>query len=282
MISYFQAIILGALQGATELFPISSLGHSILLPYVLGWQVGQGSNYFLIFIVATHLATSLVLFGFFFSDWKKIFIGIFRSLKNRRIEETDTYAKIGWLLVLATIPAGILGLLFEEKIKLLFGSPRLVALFLLLNGIMLFGAEILRKKSKHSLEHSDTEIAHLSWGQSFKIGTAQALALIPGFSRTGATLGGGLMAGLSHRDAARFSFLLATPIIFAASVLKLPELIGKENYAVGPILVGSMVSALAAYISVKYLTRYFKSNTLKSFAIYCVVVGLSLSILFTL
>jgi len=273
---------MGALQGITELFPISSLGHSVILPALLGWHIDQSSNFFLIFLVATHLATATVLFGFFFKDWMLIFKGIVRSLKMRSIDPADAYAKLGWLIVVASIPAGILGLLLEEKLKALFASPRAVAIFLLLNGLLLYGAELLRrKKPKSHGAHTDAEMAKISWGQGVKIGIAQCLALIPGFSRTGSTIGGGLAVGLNHENAARFSFLLATPIIFAASVLKLPELLVSGTPSIiGPILAGSITAGIAAYFSVRFLTRYFKSKNLSPFAIYCVGIGAFASLIF--
>jgi len=275
MITYFQAIIIGGLQGLTELFPVSSLGHSVILPPLLGWNINQNANFYLIFLVATHLATSLVLFGFFFKDWMKIFQGLGRSLKNRVIDQADTYAKLGWLIIVATIPAGLLGLLLQEKLKLLFGSPLSVSIFLFLNGLVLALADMLRRRSKRdTAQNADVRAASLTWFQAIGIGFSQALALIPGFSRTGSTLGGGLLAGLDHEASARFSFLLATPIIFAAAMLKLPELLATgENYPLGPVLIGSLVSALAAYFSVKFLTKYFKSNSLRPFAAYCLIIG---------
>jgi undecaprenyl-diphosphatase len=281
-------MILGILQGATELFPISSLGHSVLLPSLLGWHIDQKNPYFLIFLVATHLATSLVLFGFFFKEWMLIIKGLFTSLKNRKIEVTNGYEKLGWLLIVSTIPAGILGLLFQDKLQTLFASPRTVAIFLILNGLVLFGAESLKRKSEEkpgqSAVASTATIARISWSQGIKIGFAQALALIPGFSRTGATLGGGLLVGLDHADAARFSFLLATPIIFAAAVLKLPELTTSAAYSnagyLGPLLVGSLASAIAAYMSVRFLTTYFQTKTLRPFALYCLLAGIGASVFF--
>jgi undecaprenyl-diphosphatase len=279
MITYLQAVILGAVQGIAELFPVSSLGHSILIPALFHWNISQNSEYFLVFLVMTHLATALVLIGFFWDDWVKIITGIFRSLKTRTISKTDTYARLGWLLVVGTIPAGILGLLFQDSIKSLLSSPRLVALFLIANGIMLYAVERLtrttNRKTPNGSEASDTVIAKTSWANTIKIGFAQCLALIPGFSRTGASLGGGLSFGLNHKDAARFAFLLATPIILAASVLKLPELFG-NHFPLGPIFVGFIVSGIGAYLSVKFLTNYFKTKTLMPFAAYCVIVGVIL------
>lgn len=282
MLTYLQAIIFGLLQGVTELFPISSLGHSVILPSLLGWHLDQNAPFFLTFLVATHTATALVLFFYFFADWKRILSSILRSLKEREIKESDADAKLGWLLVVATIPAGILGILFEAPLQKLFANPQLVALMLFFNGLMLFGAEMLRQNRKVTKSaHSNERIAKLTWFQAIKIGLLQSIALIPGFSRTGATLTGGLLMGLSHDDGARFAFLLATPIIGAASVLKLPELAGKqENVVLGPVLVGTLAAGIAAYFSVKFLTKYFETKTLTPFAVYCTAAGLLLSLFF--
>ena len=274
MLSLIQAIILGGLQGLTELFPISSLGHTVILPSLLGWNIDQSNPLFLSFVIATHLATALVLFGFFWSDWVKIIKGFFRSLFSFTISAGDTYAKVAWLLVIGTIPAGFIGLVFQTKLQTLFASPRIAALFLLLNGFLLFGAELLRRRRINHTTQSDSAIAHLTWMQSFKVGIMQCLALIPGFSRTGSTLAGGLLEGLSHENAARFSFLLATPILFAAAILKLPKvLVTATSGSLSILAVGALCAALAAYLSVRFLSRYFKTKTLVPFALYCVVAG---------
>ena len=281
--SYFHAILLGLIQGLTELFPISSLGHSVLLPHVLGWNINENSNYFLIFLVATHLATSIILFIFYRKDWAKIFSGMFSSLKQREITNENTYGKLGWLLVVGTIPAGILGLLFEDKLKSLFATPITVSIFLILNGILLLSVESIRKRKINSQKESVHTISKITWFQTIKIGLWQSLALLPGFSRTGATLGGSLTEGLDYSDAAHFSFLLATPIIFAAAVLKLPELAGQYSAGdISTILVGSICAAIAGYISVSFLSKYFKTKTLKPFGYYCVLVGVLCLLFFTL
>jgi len=283
LLSIFQALVLGLLQGFSELFPISSLGHSVILPNLLGWNINQKDPFFLTFLVFTHLATSLVLLGFFWQDWKRIISGIFRSLLSREIKSSDHDAKLGWLLVIATVPAGVLGLLFEDFFKTFFAVPKYAAFFLALNGLLLFGAEILRKRQKEqtSVERSDERIAKLSFIKALKVGMIQPIALLPGFSRTGATIAGGLFVGLSHEDAARFSFLLATPIIGAAALLKLPELIFTNNQNIGlPIVVGGFASAFSAYFSIKFLVRYFQFNTLLPFAIYCLVFGLGVFLYF--
>ncbi len=282
MLSLGQAMILGTVQGVTELFPISSLGHSIILPKLLGWNIRQDDSFFLIFLVATHAATATVLFIYFWRDWKQIILGIIRSFAQRQIKEGDTYAKLGWLLIIATIPAGILGLLFEDFFKKLFASPQLVAFVLILNGLLLYMAEILRRNKQNQTEKdSDQRLAKIKWVDTLKVGVLQAIALIPGFSRTGATITGGLTVGLSHEDAARFSFLLATPIIGAAAFLKLPELATQTGRsAIIPCLVGAIFAGVFAYISVKFLTKYFETKTLTPFALYCVIIGVLTSLLY--
>jgi undecaprenyl-diphosphatase len=282
-ISYAQAIVLGLLQGAAELFPVSSLGHSVIVPKLLGWDIHQSDDYFLTFLVATHLATAIVLLGFFWSDWVRIVKGLGRSVRDREIAG-DPDAQLGWLIVVATIPAGLLGLAFEHALRSVFASPTAAAAFLFCNGLMLFGAEHLRKAApvRVGAEYSDERISReLSMGEAVGVGAAQAIALLPGFSRSGAAMSGGLLAGLSNEDAARFAFLLATPVIGAAAVLKLPELFGPEGNGVrGPALVGALCAALTAYLSVRFLVRYFETNRLTPFAIYCTIAGaLSLIVL---
>ena len=272
-ISYFQAAVLGLLQGVAELFPISSLGHSVILPSLFGWNIHQNAPYFLTFLVALHLATALVLLGFFWQDWVRIVKGLGRSLRDREVADPD--AKLGWLLVLGTIPVGIIGLLLQDYLRKLFASAEYASIFLALNGLMLYGAEQLRRRAPVVAEDDDERIAKtVGWWQAFTVGAAQTIALIPGFSRSGAAMGGGLLVGLSHKDAARFAFLLATPVILAAAVLKLPELAGSQGNGVrGQALVGALCSALTAYLSVRFLMRFFETNTLVPFAVYCLVAG---------
>jgi undecaprenyl-diphosphatase len=281
-ISYFQAAMLGLLQGVSELFPVSSLGHSVILPRLVGWHIHQNDKFFITFLVATHLATAIVLLLFFWRDWVRIVKGLGRSLRDRGIAPDDADAKLGWLLVVGTIPAGLLGLLLEHKLRSVFASAQSAAIFLCLNGFLLYGAELLRRRAPVVEEEDDTRIARtVSWRDTALIGTAQALALIPGLSRSGATMGGGLLVGLSHKDAARFAFLLATPIIGAAAVLKLPELAGPTGNGVrGPALVGALCSAFTAYLAVRFLMRYFERNTLTPFAIYCFLAGGAAAIYF--
>ncbi len=289
MISYFQAIILGLLQGFSELFPISSLGHSVILPRLVGWDIRQNDEFFITFLVATHLATALVLLGFFWRDWVRIIKGLGRSLRDRGIAPDDRDAKLGWLLIVGTIPVGILGLLLEHPLRDVFASAQSASIFLALNGLLLYGAERLRRRASSAVAVSavvagepDARIAEkLTFKSAVFVGTAQALALIPGISRSGATMGAGLLAGLSNEDAARYSFLLATPIIGAAAVLKLPDLFGATGDGLrGQALVGALCSAVTAYIAVKFLMRFFETNKLTPFALYCGLAGVAASIYF--
>ena len=272
MLSYSQAAILGLIQGITEAFPISSLGHTVILPPLLGWHVDQASPQFVGFVVLTHLATALVLFGFFWKDWMNIIRGVLRSLYQREISEKDTYAKLGWLIIVSTVPVGVLGLLFEQPLTQLFADTHLVAGVLVLNGVILYVAEKLRIKAPEG-KGNDALIARLSWKQAVSIGCAQCFALIPGFSRTGLTMTGSLIHGLSHENAARYAFLLATPVIFAAAVLKVPDVFVGSGTVAGQSLFGALCSAIAAYISIRFLIKYFESKTLTPFAVYCVVAG---------
>lgn len=289
MISYFQAIILGLLQGFSELFPISSLGHSVILPRLVGWDIRQNDEFFITFLVATHLATALVLLGFFWRDWVRIIKGLGRSLRDRGIAPDDRDAKLGWLLIVGTIPVGILGLLLEHPLRDVFASAQSASIFLAINGLLLYGAERLRRRAPSAVAVSavasgepDARIAEkLTFKSAVFVGTAQALALIPGISRSGATMGAGLLAGLSNEDAARYSFLLATPIIGAAAVLKLPDLFGATGDGLrGQALVGALCSAVTAYIAVKFLMRFFETNKLTPFALYCGLAGVAASIYF--
>ena len=279
MLTYSQAFILGLVQGLTELFPISSLGHSVLIPALLQWQLDEHAQFFVVFLVATHLATALVLLAFFWKDWMKVIHGFFKLAEGlivrRKLETHDTYARLSWLLILATVPAGLLGLIFQKKIEGLFAVPKLVAIVLILNGLMLYGVELIKKsrmRFANLRNPGDAAIVKISGFAAFGAGTMQALALIPGFSRTGASLTGGLLAGLDHESSARFSFLLATPIIFAAAILKLPVLL-HADFPILPILFGALVSAIAAFFTLKFLVQYFKTNTLVPFAWYCIIVG---------
>ena len=281
-ISYFQGIVLGLIQGVAEPFPISSLGHAVIFPKLVGWNIHQNDKFFLTFLVATHFATAIVLFLIFWQDWKRILSGLFRSIAQREIRGSDE--RLAWLLVVGTIPAGILGLLFEHALRKAFASPGLAAAFLTVNGVLLLAFEHLRKRAPRPgdyLGDTDARLSELTWRQAVAVGTSQAAALIPGISRSGVTMGGGVLVGLSNEDAARYAFLLATPIIGAAAALKLPDLFGADGKGVrGPALVGALCAAVTTYLAVKFLLRFFETNRLTPFGIYCIAAGLICTVIF--
>ncbi|WAL64790.1 undecaprenyl-diphosphate phosphatase [Amycolatopsis cynarae] len=302
-VTYFEAIVVGALQGVSELFPVSSLGHSILLPAWFGgsWandlSMGKDSPYLAV-LVAMHVATAIALVVFFWQDWVRILRGLWTSIRDREVADSDQ--RLAWLLILATIPVGVAGLLLEKALRDFLGKPVPTAIFLTLNGAVLyaverfgraraakpavpaaaeqtidFSAEVTMPMRAISVEEmSDHRLAKLGIGEAMLIGAAQILALFPGISRSGITMVAGLRRGLDHEDSARFAFLLATPVILAAGVLKMPSLFAADNRAsLGPAVVGSLVAGVAAYIAVRFLTSYFESRTLTPFAIYCVLAG---------
>lgn len=285
MLTYLQAIVLGILQGVTELFPVSSLGHSVILPQLLGWTdvvaaQSAAESYFLAFLVGLHVATALALLIFYRETWARIIRGLLLSIRVGRIQTPD--GRLGWLLILATIPAGIAGLLLEHNLRVVFATPLAAAIFLAINGlILLFGewarrrAEVRRPMGDQALGPTgERSIGSLEFREAGTIGLAQSFALLPGISRSGITMVTGLTRGLDHEDSARFSFLLATPIILAAGLYKLPDLLGPNGDGVRPqILVGSLAAFIAAYLSVRFLTRYFTTRTLLPFAVYCLVAG---------
>ncbi len=283
--SYFQAIILGLLQGVSELFPVSSLGHSVIVPQLLGWNdvvaaQSASESYFLAFLVGLHVATATALALFYWRDWVRIIRAILGSLQSRRVEGPD--ARLGWLLVVATIPAGLMGLLFEHAFRTVFAKPLLAAAFLFVNGLLLLAGEWLRRRAEvralavaHGLNPEGARrLDTLEYREAGIVGVFQIGALLAGISRSGITMVAGLARGLDHEDAARFSFLLATPIIMAAGVYKLPDLLGPNGHGViGQVLAGSVAAGIAAYLSVRFLTRYFTTRTLTPFAIYCLAAG---------
>ncbi len=283
LISYPRAIILGLLQGVSELFPISSLGHAVILPRIFGWDIHQNDKYFLAFLVATHLATAIVLLGFFWRDWVRIVKGLGRSLARSR-HRPRGHGREARLAARGRDDPGRnpRACSCRTSCARVFASAPSAAAFLIANGVLLSVAELLRRRAPETEGDDDARIARqVGWPQSFLVGAAQALALIPGFSRSGASMGGGLLVGLSNRDAARFAFLLATPIIGAAAVLKLPELFGSEGNGVrGPALAGALCAAVTAYLAVRFLMRYFETRTLVPFAVYCFAAGIAATIYF--
>ncbi|AEK57303.1 MULTISPECIES: undecaprenyl-diphosphate phosphatase [Acidithiobacillus] len=268
MAHHFYLLILAALQGVTELFPISSLGHSILVPALFRWPIDRDADWFLPFIVVLHLGTVAALLTFFWRDWVRLIGGFLRA----RGRPSNPESRLLWLLVLASIPAGLLGLALAHKIKALFGGFGFAAVALMLNGMMLIWGDRLRSRNpSHNL---DT----LSWRRALIIGFAQALALIPGFSRSGATLVAGIGTGLDYENSARFSFLLATPIIAAAGLLEVPKLFHAQlpGGFLQLIFAAGVLSGLFAWLSVWFLMRYFHSHEIKAlrpFGFYCVGFG---------
>jgi undecaprenyl-diphosphatase len=291
-VTFFQAIVLGLLQGVTELFPVSSLGHSVILPAFLGWTdvvaaQDASESYFLAFLVGLHVATALALAWYFRDEWRRIIGALFDSIRRRTIDTPD--ARLGWLLIVATIPAGLLGLVFEHQLRVIFAKPLLAGVLLFINGLILLAGERLRRRSslpqvrplrmgppvRDPDRDGRRELNSLEFREAGAIGVSQVFALLAGISRSGITMVAGLVRGLDHEDAARFSFLLATPIILAAGVYKLPDLLGPNGEGVrGQVLVGSLAAAIAAYVSVRFLSRYFTTRTLTPFAIYCLIAGI--------
>jgi len=284
-ISYFQAIVLGFLQGVTELFPISSLGHTVLFPTLFGWNAlvdaqSQSESFWLAFVVMLHVGSALGLLFYYRRDWVEIISAFLRTLPKRRVD--DPNERLAWLIIAASIPAGIIGLALEHQLRTLTAKPEVAAVFLVVNGLILFAAERFRRRAEvrelaireGAKPDGARELDTLEVREALVIGVAQSTALVAGISRDGVTMGAGLARGLDHSDSARFAFLLATPIILAAGVVKLPDLLGHLGDGVrGQALVAAAVAAVTAVFTVRFLVGYFKTRTLIPFAIYCVVFG---------
>ncbi len=281
-LSYFQAIVLGFLQGVTELFPISSLGHTVLFPTLFGWNKlvdaqSQSESFWLAFVVMLHVGSALGLLAYYWREWVKIIKAFFATLPKRRAE-TGT-ERLAWLIIVATIPAGIVGLAFEHALRTLTAKPEAAAIFLTVNGFLLLAAERFRRRAagrelaarEGAKPDGARALDSLEYREAAVVGVAQSTALIAGISRDGVTMGAGLARGLDHSDSARFAFLLATPVILAAGVVKLPDLLG--NGVRGQALVACAVAAVTALFTVAFLVRYFKTQTLVPFAIYCLLFG---------
>ncbi len=270
-----QAVWMALLQGATELFPISSLGHAVIVPAVLGWKIDQRAPGFLPFLVVLHLGTAAALLLYFWRDWfglAKAALGFgprHEILENRRL--------LG-LIAVATVPAAILGFAAERMLQQLFADPTLAALFLMVNGAVLFASERMKRRGSHAL-------SALTWRGALAIGLSQSFALIPGISRSGMTMVGGVLAGLHHKDAARFSFLIATPIIGGAGVLEVPKLLTHPNSNFGYTMwLAGLIAAVTAYVSTAFLMHYFRGHdfdALDPFAYYCLGAG-ALSVIWLL
>jgi undecaprenyl-diphosphatase len=331
-LTYLEAAVVGLIQGVSELFPVSSLGHNVLIPALIGGSWGSDLNVsakespYLAFIVGLHVATAIALLIYFWRDWVRIIGGFFTSFgqftrpaagtSRWHLQSADQ--RLAWMIILATIPVGLVGLKFEHAFRVLFGVPIRAAIFLVVNGVILLLGERFRRRSsvaadqriaaerelalstagragaavaggggRHASGHqavrnqevaealeSDRRLSTIGYVEAVIIGSAQILALLAGISRSGVTMVAGLLRGLSHEDAARFAFLLATPVILAAGVLKIGDLIQKGHGIYGQILVASLLSGIGAYVSVRFLVKYFQTRTLTPFGIYCIVFGL--------
>jgi undecaprenyl-diphosphatase len=256
-------IFLSVLQGVTELFPVSSLGHTLLVPALFGMHIDKHAPQLLPFLVALHLGTAFALLWYFRARWVALIGGFFASLSGRRNDE----GHMMWALIIGTIPAGLVGLVLEKRLERIFHDLRIVAIALIVNGILLWFGDRLQRAREHRAPEK------LTFKQAFLVGLAQIGALIPGFSRSGLTMIAGTGAGLTAEKAAEFSFLLGTPIIFAAGILELPKLFHAPGQLADALL-GGVLTAIAAYLSVRFLMRYFEGRgRLASFGVYCVIAG---------
>ena len=326
-LTYLEAGVVGLVQGISEMFPVSSLGHNVLIPALIGgsWakdlNVAAPESPYLAFIVGLHVATAIALVIYFWRDWVRIVGGFFSSLRQRRVQTADQ--RMAWLIILATIPVGLAGLAFEHAFRVIFGKPVLAAVFLAVNGVILIAGERYRTRASLAADaalreararaaapatpaqplhpvpaaapgglpadparyarddpdgavQADRRLAAMGYPQALVIGSAQMLALLAGISRDGVAMVAGMARGLSREDAARFAFLLATPVILAAGVLKVPDLAGPLGAGIrGQILFGSVLSGVGAYLSVRFLLRYLRTRTLTPFGVYCLIVGLA-------
>ena len=289
-ISYFQAIVLGLLQGVTELFPISSLGHTVLFPTLFGWNKlvdaqSQSESFWLAFVVMLHVGSALGLLAYYWRDWVQIVKAFFHTLSTRRVETPNE--RLAWLIIVASIPAGVIGLALEHPLRTLTAKPEVAAVFLMVNGLVLFAAERFRRRAEvrelaireGAKPDGARELETLEYKEALVVGVAQSTALVAGISRDGVTMGTGLARGLDHSDSARFAFLMATPIILAAGIVKLPDLLGHLGDGIrGQAVVACAVAAVTAVITVRFLVGYFKTRTLTPFAIYCLLFGLAMVI----
>jgi len=290
-ISTFQAIVLGVLQGVTELFPVSSLGHTVLFPKLFGWHnivvwQSQPESPWLAFVVMLHVGSAVGLLIYFWRDWIAIIRAFFATLAKRAIE-TPT-ERLAWLIITATIPVGILGLVLEHPIRVALAKPIYASIFLVVNGAILLGAERFRRRAEvRSLAAREglnaegfRDLNTMDFREAAVIGVAQSSALIAGISRDGVVMTAGLVRGLDNSDAARFAFLLATPPILAAGLLKIGDLTGPlgDHGIRGAALIAAVFAAVTAVITVHFLTRFFKTRTLTPFGIYCILFGAAMVI----
>jgi undecaprenyl-diphosphatase len=298
-LTYLESGVVGLIQGVSEMFPVSSLGHNVLIPAIVGgsWardlDVASPESPYLAFIVGLHVATAIALLIYFWRDWLKIIGGFLSSVRDLSVETADQ--KLAWMIILATIPVGIVGVVFEHTFRVLFARPILAGIFLMVNGLILLAGERYRTRASLAADaavaaarapgraaeladarQADPRLASMGYPKAVIIGSAQVFALLAGISRDGVTIVAGLRRGLSREDAARFAFLLATPVILAAGALKIPDLLGPLGNGIrGQILLGSVLSGIGAYLSVRFLLRYLRTRTLTPFGIYCLIAGLA-------
>ena len=329
-LTYLEAAVVGLVQGVSELFPVSSLGHNVLIPALVGgsWardlNVADANSPYLAFIVGMHVATAIALLIYFWRDWIRIIGGFFSSIRHREVQTRDQ--RLAWMIILATIPVGLVGVVADKPFREIFGKPIVAGVFLIINGVILYcgerfrpassiradqeiaaqrqqalmpapagvrrqpvpagpgmarqarhasGQQAVRQEELVQAVQADERLSRMGYLRALIIGSSQIFALLAGISRDGITMVTGMSRGLSREDAARFAFLLATPVILAAGVLELPKLTGPEGHGIhGQILLGSILSGVGAYVSVRFLMRYFQTRTLTPFAIYCFVFGL--------
>ncbi len=284
-LTYFQAAVLGFLQGVTELFPVSSLGHTVLFPTLFGWNSlvkaqSESESFWLAFVVMLHVGSALGLLFYYRRDWVQIVRAFFRTLSSRRIETSTE--RLAWLIIVASIPAGVIALALENQLRTITAKPELAAIFLMVNGCLLLGFERFRRRAEvrelaireGAKPDGARKLDTLEYREALVIGAAQSTALVAGISRDGVTMGAGLVRGLDHSDSAHFAFLLATPVILAAGLFKLPELLGHLGDGIrGQAIVACAVAAVTAVFTVAFLVRWFKTRTLIPFALYCLVFG---------
>ena len=329
-LTYLEAAVVGLVQGVSELFPVSSLGHNVLIPALVGgsWardlNVADANSPYLAFIVGMHVATAIALLIYFWRDWIRIIGGFLSSIRHREVQTRDQ--RMAWMIILATIPVGLVGVVADKPFREIFGKPIVAGVFLIINGVILYcgerfrpassiradqeiaaqrqqalmpapagvrrqpvpagpgmarqarhasGQQAVRQEELVQAVQADERLSRMGYLRALLIGSSQIFALLAGISRDGITMVTGMSRGLSREDAARFAFLLATPVILAAGVLELPKLTGPEGNGIhGQILLGSILSGVGAYVSVRFLMRYFQTRTLTPFAIYCFVFGL--------
>lgn len=279
--NWWQALFMGLLQGATELFPVSSLGHAVLVPSFLHWSFKQSDPSFVPFLTLLHIGTATALLVLYRSQWVDIIRAfITASIRGRIASDNE---RLAMLLLVGTLPAAVLGVFLESRIKGFFASPYEAAGFLIANGLLMLGFEVLRRRAERraaagaqtraEVEERFTDASQISFLAAVIVGACQALAFLPGISRSGVTIGGGLVAGLRHEEAARFSFLLATPTILGAGVLEVPQLFSTSNVPLGTYLAAAVLAGVAAYVSARFLLRYFRSGRLDPYGWYCVAAG---------